>query len=93
MAWKLDPAEVAWATTGYSSATGVTKGPTRHGGTPARREMTLRLTQLPTGVSVEKHVFGPLTRKQAKETKARLWDELFPLLEEKVAAHLRVPGR
>jgi hypothetical protein len=69
------------------------KGPTRHGGTPARREMTFKLTHMPTGITVEKHVVGPFTRKQAQETKVRLWDELFPLLEEKVGAHLRVPGR
>jgi hypothetical protein len=93
MAWKLDPADVAWGTTGFSSAAGVTKGPTRHGGTPARREMSLRLVHRPTGVSVERHVVGPFTRKQAQQTKARLWDELFPLLEERVARHLRIPGR
>jgi hypothetical protein len=92
MAWKLDPAEVDWGTSGSSSAP-FTKGPTRHGGTPARREMTFSLTHRPTGIRVERHVVGPFTRKQAQEAKARLWDELFPVLEGKVAKHLHVPGR
>jgi hypothetical protein len=92
MAWKLDPAEVGWGTTGSSSAP-FTKGPTRHGGTPARRELTLILTHRPTGISVERKAVGPFTRKQAKEAKARLWAELFPVLESKVAAALRIPGR
>jgi hypothetical protein len=90
--WQLDPAEVSWSTTGYSSAP-FTKGPTRHGGTPARRKTTFSLTHRPTGIRVEKHAVGPFTRKQAQETKARLWDELFPLLEAKVARHLQVSGR
>jgi hypothetical protein len=90
--WKFDPAEVDWGTTGSSSAP-FTQGPTRHGGTPARREMTFSLTHRPTGVRVEEHVLVPLTRKQAQEAKARLWDELFAVLERKVAKHLRIPGR
>jgi hypothetical protein len=55
--------------------------------------MTLILIHKPTGVSVEKHVIGPFTRKQAQATKARLWNELYPLLEQRVARHLRIPGR
>jgi hypothetical protein len=33
------------------------------------------------------------TRKQAREARARLYTELFPLLEDKVARALRIPGR
>jgi hypothetical protein len=92
MGWKLDPAEVSFGTHGHSSGP-FTKGPTRHGGTPARRETTFKLEHVPTGITVEKHVVGPFTRKQAQETKARVFQELLPLLEQKVGAHLRIPGR
>jgi hypothetical protein len=91
MAWKLDPAEVTWGERGLSGGV-FTKGPTR-GGKPARREITLTLTHLPTGISVEQRAVGPFTRRQAREARARLWEELFPALEEKVARHLRAPGR
>jgi hypothetical protein len=92
MAWKLDPAEVSRSTRGGSRAS-FTKGPTRHGGTPARDELTLSLTHLPTGIRVEKRAVGPFTRKQAKQTKEQLWAELFPILESKVGAALQIPGR
>jgi hypothetical protein len=48
---------------------------------------------MPTGIWVEKQVVGPFTRKQAQATRARLWRELFPVLEQQIAQHLRVPGR
>jgi tRNA pseudouridine55 synthase len=48
---------------------------------------------LPTGISVEQRAVGPFTRRQAREARARLWEELFPALEEEVARHLRAPGR
>ena len=92
MTWKLDPREVRCGIRGSSSGP-FTKGPTRHHGTPARRELTLHLTHLPTGITVEKTAFGPFTRKQASEARARLYAELFPLLENKVAKALRIPGR
>jgi hypothetical protein len=90
--WKLDPREVGCGIRGSSSAP-FTKGPARHGGTPARRELTLRLVHLPTGITVEKTAVGPFTRKQAKEARAQLYAELFPLLENEVARALRIPGR
>ena len=90
--WQLDPSDVSWGTTGRSSAP-FSKGPTRHGGTPARDSLTLRLTHTPTGITVEKEAVGPFTRTQAKDAKARLWDELLPILESKVAVALRIPGR
>ena len=91
MSWKLDPAEVDRSYWAYSGGA-FTKGPTR-GGIRARREMTLFMTHRPTGIRVDRHVVGPFTRKQAREARARLWEELFPVLEEKVARHLGVPGR
>lgn len=93
MSWSLNPEDVAWGETRASDASGVTKGPTRHAGTPARREMTLTLTHVPTGISVEKRVRGPFTRKQAQAARDKLWAELFPELEAKVARHLHIPGR
>jgi hypothetical protein len=42
---------------------------------------------------VQKTAVGPFTRKQAKEARARLYAELFPLLENEVATVLRIPGR
>lgn len=42
---------------------------------------------------VEKEAIGPFTRKQAREARARLYAELFPLLEKEVAKALRIPGR
>jgi hypothetical protein len=92
MAWKLDPREVGCGIRGSSSGP-FTKGPTRHGGTPARRELTLCLVHRPTGITVQKTAVGPFTRKQAKEARARLYAELFPLLENEVATVLRIPGR
>ena len=89
MAWKLDPAEVTWGE--MASSAGVSKGPARGG--RARREITLTLTHLPTGISVEKRAIGPFTRRQKQEARARLWEELFTALEEKVARHRRAPGR
>lgn len=92
VAWKLNLDNVAVGVMGSSSGP-FTTGPTRHGGTPARREMTLSLTHVPTGIRVEKVAIGPFTRKQAAATKAQLRAELLPILEAQVAAHLRVPGR
>jgi hypothetical protein len=91
MTWKLDPCEVDWEICGYSSAP-FTKGPARHGGMPARRELTLCLIHHLTGITVEKAV-GPFTRKRAKEARARLYAELLPLLENRVARTLRILGR
>jgi hypothetical protein len=55
--------------------------------------MTVTLCHVPSGIIVEKQVSGPFTRKQAQETRARVYQQLFPLLEKKVGAHLRIPGR
>jgi hypothetical protein len=94
MAWKLDPRDVGERIRGYSSASGFTKGAPRHGGTPARRELVVSLVHLPTGITtVEKTAAGPFTRKQAREARARLYAELFPVLEGQVARALRAPGR
>jgi len=94
MTWKLDPREVGERISGYSNASGFGRGPTRHTGTPARRELTVSLVHLPTGITtVEKKAIGPFTRKQAREARARLYAELFPLLENEVARALRIPGR
>jgi hypothetical protein len=94
MPWKLDPREVGEEGRGYSNASGFGKGPTRHRGTPARRELTIRLVHLPTGITTaEKTAVGPFTRKQAREAQARLYAELFPLLEDMVGRALRIPGR
>jgi hypothetical protein len=91
-AWKLDPSEVSWGTSGSSSiSTG--KGPTRYRGTPARKRLTLTLRHVPTGISVQAAEDGPFTRTQAKQAKQRLWVELFPRLEAEVAKALRIPGR
>jgi len=78
---------------GYSSAPAGGKGPTRHGGTPARKGITLTLRHAPTGVSVTGTAQGPFTRAQLKTAKERLRRELWPRLEADVAAALRVPGR
>jgi hypothetical protein len=94
MTWKLDPREVGEKTSGHSSVSGFGKGPTRHRGTPARRELTVSLVHLPTGIAtVEKKAVGPFTRKRAREARARLYAELFPLLESEVARALHIPGR
>ena len=93
MAWSLDPAEVTWGWRGASRAPAGGKGPTRHRGMPARREMTLTLTHTPTGVNVSATAVGPFTRAQQKQAKDRLWKELWPRLEAEVAAALRIPGR
>jgi hypothetical protein len=93
MAWKLDPREVGRATSASSSGP-FRKGPTRHRGTPALRELTLRLVHLPTGITTaEETAVGPFTRKQKREAEARLYADLFPVLEDKVARALRIPGR
>ena len=93
MTWKLDPREVGCSVRGFSSAP-FAKGPTRHRGTPARRELTVRLVHLPTGITtVEKTAIGPFTWKQRREAEARLYAELFPVLEDKVARALHIPGR
>src|SRR6266540_5967465 len=83
MTWKLDPAEVRLGGSGYSSAP-VTKGPTRHGGTPARREFTVRLTHIPTGLTVEKTAVGPFTRARAKEAKGAAARRALRAFESKV---------
>jgi hypothetical protein len=55
--------------------------------------MTLKLTHIPTGVSVTATELGPFTRAQQKAAKDRLWKELWPRLEADVAAVLRIPRR
>jgi hypothetical protein len=93
MTWRLDPAEVTEGSTGYLGAPASGKGPTRHGGTPARREFALTLKHIPTGVSVTGTARGPFTRAQQKTAKERLRQELWLQLEAEVAAALRVSGR
>ena len=83
MGWTLDRAEV---TSGWR---GVSDGRTA----PTRREVSLWLRHEPTGVEVESTAVGPFTRAQAKDARERLWQELWPRLEDEVARKLRVSGR
>ncbi len=85
--WKLNPSEIICLAGG---SIGKSKGhPAR-----TRRGLELTLIHQPTGTEVKRSVpEGPYSRKDMKKLKAVLYHELFPKLEQKVAKHLRIPGR
>jgi hypothetical protein len=52
------------------------------------------LVHVPTGIKVEASIpRGRYSRTEMQARKLVLTQELFPVLEQKVAAHLRIRGR
>jgi len=89
--WRLDCSEVNWGETGSTRGTG-RSGKTRF--SRPLRSRRMKLTHLPTGIEVEGEVpEGRYSKKELRELRAKVYAELFPLLEAKVAKHLRIPGR
>jgi hypothetical protein len=87
MKWKLDPNEVSWSWSGSSG-----------GGTFERKtkitSCRVVVWHIPTKVSVEGEVkAGHYSKKEMKKLRADLYQKLFIELENKVAKHLRIPGR
>lgn len=91
--WTLPENEVTSGMTGASSSS--------RGGRVARTSrkrnltsLTFRLCHQPTGISVSARIpTGHYSRKEMLAERERLRTELWGELEEKVARHLRVPGR
>lgn len=85
--WKLDPNEVGW---GWEGSSG--------GGTFERKTKitSCRITaqHLPTKVQVKGEIkAGHYSKKEMKKLREDLRVRLFNELEQKVAKHLRIPGR
>ena len=90
--WELDPREVSWS--GSSSHSGHRTHATRASRATATTGAELKLIHLPTGITVEGDVpRGNYSRGELKQRRDALYLELFRKLEEKVAKHLRIPGR
>jgi hypothetical protein len=87
MKWFLNPDEVGFS---YNASSG--------GGTFERRtKITARrlcLQHLPTKIRVEKEIPpGHYSKKEMQKLTEELKKQLFIELEQKVAKHLRIPGR
>jgi hypothetical protein len=83
VAWKLDPADVVWGWGGSPSEPAGGQG-------RMRREITLRMRHVPTGVQVDGKATGPFLRSEAIDAEERLWNELWSKLEGEVARKLGV---
>jgi len=90
-AWHLDPAEVGWATDGSTSTRRRKRRLSRK---LDNRSLRLRLTHIPTGISVSGEIpTGNYSKNEMKAAEEELSANLFNQLESKVARHLRIPGR
>lgn len=89
--WKLDPAEVTWGF--YSSATS-TRRKRRLSRELDSRAMEVKLVHVPTGIEVTGEVpKGHYSKKAMQQRRHELFGDLFAELENRVARHLRIPGR
>jgi len=87
MKWELNPNDVNWSMGGSSS-----------GGTFERKtkitSRQLKLYHVPTKVYVEGEIEpGHYSKKEMKKLTEELRQRLYKELEQKVAKHLRIPGR
>jgi len=89
--WHLNPEEVTEFVTGHSG--GFNRKKLRYSRNSSETELKIELTHEPTGIKVSKVIKGYYSRNQVKKLKETYYIELFALLEEKVAKHLRIPGR
>lgn len=85
--WTLNPNDVNWTGSGSSS-----------GGTFERKtkvtSRSLKLYHVPTKVYVEGEIpAGHYSKKEMKKLVDKLKEQLYKELEQKVAKHLRIPGR
>jgi hypothetical protein len=87
--WSLNPEEVASSLSSSAS----TKG-RQFNRRLQTRSCTLTLSHPTTGLQVTGEIpSGHYSKKEMKQLRDDLYRKLFPLLEAKVAKHLRVPGR
>jgi hypothetical protein len=89
MTWEMNREDVTWS--GSASSTGKS-------GAMARKEKvtsaSYELTHRPTGLTVRGEVpAGRYSKKEMRALKEKLFARLYKELEEKVARHLRIPGR
>lgn len=85
--WKLNPDDVAWGWMGSSG-----------GGTFERKtkitSRSVRLIHKPTKIEVKGEISpGHYSKKEMRKLSEDLYQKLFTELEQKVAKHLRIPGR
>jgi hypothetical protein len=89
--WSLDPQDVT------SSASKQTLGGRKRAAQSRVQDVTrygLTLTHRPTGVEVAGEVpEGHYSKQRLRELKDQLHARLFAELEQRVARHLRIPGR
>ncbi|HYH66342.1 MAG TPA: hypothetical protein VD866_16740 [Urbifossiella sp.] len=89
--WSLDPAEV------YQFGTGCRSSTRQRASLPRALDVSgggLRLVHHPSGVEVSGEIpAGNYSKARLKELRAELHTRLFAELEQRVARHLRVPGR
>jgi hypothetical protein len=58
------------------------------------RSAVVRMTHVPTGLEVEGEIpSGNYSREEMRKRRDVLIAELWPVLEQNVARHLRIPGR
>jgi hypothetical protein len=89
MTWEMKGEDVTWKGSGSSSG--------KTGNMARKTKVTsafYELTHRPTGLTVQGEVpAGSYSKKEMRALKERLFARLFKELEEKVARHLRIPGR
>jgi hypothetical protein len=90
--WKLDPQEVTWR--GYSTSSGHRTHATKASRSVGLSSTALTLVHMPTGLEIEGRIpEGHYSRRKLRELKELLYRDLFDKLEDKVAKHLRIPGK
>jgi hypothetical protein len=91
MKWKMDPEDVNYSPTSAGSSTLTKKRNFERKLKLSHRMM--QLTHLPTGVFVSEEIpKGHYSKKEMRKAEDVLYQKLYPLLENKVARHLRLPG-
>jgi hypothetical protein len=91
MAWKMNSKDVSYSPTMAGSSTATKKRNFERKLKLSQRIM--QITHLPTGVSISEEIpKGHYSKKEMRKAEDVLYQKLYPLLEKKVAKHLRLPG-
>ena len=86
--WKLNPKDVCWGWSGSSS------GGSSFARKTKRTSRNVWVKHMPTNVVVQGEILqGNYSKKEMKQLTENLREKLLVELEQKVAKHLRIPGR
>ncbi len=88
--WSLDASEVTWSASGSSGGRNKVRQNRNLGASSYTFTVMHKLTGLEVSGSVP---LGHYSRSEMRQLKRQLFVKLFRELEDKVAKHLRIPGR